>query len=180
MSKSERNSATEIWTHILYDSTVQCFNHYTTATPSPSSSGGIITGWLHYIDANKTHWEKAKWKLCKNAAYCLEQIMEAMPYKMVAVWSPTSHLTNHPSKNKLISNVLLWIPAYEHTTVYRLPKTYIVCADTRLSLEDLLGAMDDRDRWWESVIELYAVGMTWWWINVLYENILHLLPSIQY
>ena len=34
---------------------------------------------------------------------------------------------------------------------------------THWSLEDKPGAMDDRDGWWERVLELRALSVTWWW-----------------
>ena len=36
------------------------------------------------------------------------------------------------------------------------------CADTGSSLEDLPGAMDDRDEWGERVKEICANSATWW------------------
>ena len=56
------------------------------------------------------------------------------------------------SKDKLISDVLLWTPSHRHASVGRLTKTYLqhLCTDTGFRLEDLLEAMDDRDEWWES------------------------------
>ena len=53
--------------------------------------------WMHYIDANKMHWEKAWWELYKNATCCFEQILEARLHKTAAVRLLTSHLKNHPS-----------------------------------------------------------------------------------
>ena len=37
------------------------------------------TVWMHYMDTNKTHEEKAGWERHKNALYCFEQILEEMP-----------------------------------------------------------------------------------------------------
>ena len=34
-----------------------------------------------------------------------------------------------------------------------------LCADTRCSLDDLPGMMDNRDRWWERVWELHALNI---------------------
>ena len=53
---------------------------------------------MHYMDTNKTHGEKARWKLQKNATCCFEQILEATPHKIAAVWPLSAHLKNHPSK----------------------------------------------------------------------------------
>ena len=50
-----------------------------------------------------------------------------------------------------ISGILLWTPSHGQAKVGGPARTYIqqLCADTGCSLEDLPGAMDDRDRWWE-------------------------------
>ena len=55
------------------------------------------------------------------------------------------------NKDKLISDVLLWTPTHGHTSIGRPAKTYKhqLCAGTGCSLEDLLGAMDNRDGWLE-------------------------------
>ena len=49
-----------------------------------------------------------------------------------------------------------------------------LCVDTRFSLEDLPGAIDDRDglreRERERVRELCALSLTrWWWLAVLFK-----------
>ena len=69
------------------------------------------------------------------------------------------------SKDKLISNILLWTPSHERAKARRPTRTYIqqLCANTGYSLEDLPGAMDDRDRWWERVREIHAGSVIWWW-----------------
>ena len=53
--------------------------------------------WLHRLDFNETHREKASWQLHKDVACCFGQILEVSPYKTVAVQPLVSHLTNHPS-----------------------------------------------------------------------------------
>ena len=64
------------------------------------------------------------------------------------------------SKDELISDVLLWTPAYG-----RPARTYIqqLCEDTGCSPEDLPEAMNDREKWWERVRDIRASGTTWWW-----------------
>ena len=54
------------------------------------------------------------------------------------------------SKDKLISDVL-WTPTHGRASVSQPERTYLhqLCVDTGCSLEDLLGAMDDRNRWRE-------------------------------
>ena len=36
---------------------------------------------MHYMDASKTYGEKARWKLHKNAASNIEQVLESPPTK---------------------------------------------------------------------------------------------------
>ena len=69
------------------------------------------------------------------------------------------------SKDKLISDVLLWTPAYGHAKAGQPAQTYIqqLCEDTGCSPEDLPEAMNDREKWWERVRDIRARGTTWWW-----------------
>ena len=55
---------------------------------------------MHHMDADKTHSEKARLELHKNATSYTEQFLEATPHETTVVRSPTPHLTNHPSKTK--------------------------------------------------------------------------------
>ncbi len=52
-----------------------------------------------------------------------------------------------------MSDVLLWTPTYGRAKVGRPALTYIqqLCEDTERSLEDLPEAMNDREKWRESV-----------------------------
>ena len=110
----------------------------------------------------------------KDAACCSEQTREAAPYKTVAVQPLTSHLANHPRKASKTywvlpekqgwtqSDILLWTPTQGHTSVGQSTKT-------GCHLEDLPRAMADRDGWrvrerkWEWVKRICAVGTPWWW-----------------
>ena len=69
------------------------------------------------------------------------------------------------SKSEHISDILLWTPSHERTKTGRPARTNIqqLYADTRYSLEDLPGAMDDKDGWREKVREIHAGSATWWW-----------------
>ena len=73
------------------------------------------------------------------------------------------------SKDKLISDVLLWTPAYGQAKAGRLARTYILqlCEDMGCSPEDLPEAMSDREKWRERVRDIHASGMTswWWWFH---------------
>ena len=69
------------------------------------------------------------------------------------------------SKDELISDVLLWIPAYGQAKAGRPARTYIqqLSEDTGCSSEDLLEAINDREKWWERVRDIRASGTIWWW-----------------
>ena len=69
------------------------------------------------------------------------------------------------SKDELISDLLLSTPAYGRAKVGRPARTYILqlCEDMGCSPEDLLEAMNDREKWRERVRDIRAGGTTWWW-----------------
>ena len=69
------------------------------------------------------------------------------------------------NKDELINDILRWTPSHGRAKARRPVRTYIqkFCADTGCSLEDLPGAMDDRDGWRERVRKIRAGGVTWWW-----------------
>ena len=69
------------------------------------------------------------------------------------------------SKDELVSDVLLWTATYGQAKAGRPARTYIqqLCEDTGCNPEDLLEAMNDREKWREMVKDIRAGGMTWWW-----------------
>ena len=69
------------------------------------------------------------------------------------------------SKDELISDVLLWTPTYGQAKAGRPARTYIqqLCEDTGCNPEDLPEAMNNREKWRESVRDIRAGGTTWWW-----------------
>ena len=70
------------------------------------------------------------------------------------------------SKDELISDIRLWTPSHGRAKAGRPAWTFLqqLCAHTGYSLEDLPGAMDNRDGWGERVREICAGGTTrWWW-----------------
>ena len=69
------------------------------------------------------------------------------------------------SRDELISDVLQWTPTYGWAKAGRPARTYIqqLCEDTGCSPEDLLEAMNDREKWQERVRDIRASGRTWWW-----------------
>ena len=69
------------------------------------------------------------------------------------------------SRDELISDVLLWTPAYGQAKAGRPARKYIqqLCEDMGCSPEDLPEAMNDKEKWREGVWDIRASGMTWWW-----------------
>ena len=69
------------------------------------------------------------------------------------------------SRDEFISDVLLWIPTYGRAKAGWLAQTFIqqLCEDTGCSPEDLLKAMNNREKCREKVREIRANGTTWWW-----------------
>ena len=69
------------------------------------------------------------------------------------------------SKDELISDVLLWTPTYGRAKAGRPARTYIqqLCENTGCSLKDLPEAMNDKEKWRESVRVIRASDTTWWW-----------------
>ena len=76
------------------------------------------------------------------------------------------------SKDELVSDVLLWTPAYGQAKAGRPARTYIqqLCEDTGCNPEDLPKAMNDREKWRERVWDIRAGGTTWWWWGLLYNS----------
>ena len=61
-------------------------------------SGHIDTAiWMHYMDANKTVGEEARWQLHKNAACNPEQVLAATPHKTPTVRPPAPYHENYSS-----------------------------------------------------------------------------------
>ena len=53
---------------------------------------------MHYLDANKTAGEEARWQSHKNVMSNIEQVLVATPYKAPTIRPPTSH---HKKLSKL-------------------------------------------------------------------------------
>ena len=66
------------------------------------------------------------------------------------------------SKDEIISNVLLWTPAYGQSKAGRPARTYIqqLCDDTGCNPEDRTEAMNDRETWRERVRDIRASRTT--------------------
>ena len=68
-------------------------------------------------------------------------------------------------KDEIVSDVLLWTPAYGQSKAGRPARTFIqqLCDDTGCNPEDLLKAMNDRETWRERVRDIRASRTSWWW-----------------
>ena len=64
------------------------------------------------------------------------------------------------SRDELISDILLWAPSHGSEKAGWSARNYMqqLCADTRCNLEDLPGAMDDREECLERVREMNWMG----------------------
>ena len=69
------------------------------------------------------------------------------------------------SKDELVSDVLLWTPAYGQSKPGRPARTYIqqLCDDTGCNPENLPEAMNDRETWGEMVRDIRSSRTIWWW-----------------
>ena len=67
------------------------------------------------------------------------------------------------SKDELISDVVLWTPAYGQAKAGRPAQTYIqqLCEETGCSPEDLPEAMNDREKWSERLRDIRASSTIW-------------------
>ena len=67
-------------------------------TDKMKRSGRINTAiWVHYMDANKTAGEEARWQLHKNAASNIEQVLAATPHKTPPIRPPVPLHESYPS-----------------------------------------------------------------------------------
>ena len=114
--------------------------------------------------------KKAFWELQENAARCLDQILEATPYKTTDVWSLTSHLRNNryvghcwKSKAELISIATLWTLAHRRTSVSRPEKIHLHRIQDAV-LKTCQESMDYLNGWRERTRKPHAVIMRYlWW-----------------
>ena len=95
------------------------------------------------------------------------QLYDHLPPITKTIQVRRTRLAGHcwKSKDELISDVLLWTPAYGQSKAGRPARTYIqqLCEDTGCSPEDLPEVMNDWEKWRERVRDIRASGTTWWW-----------------
>ena len=121
------------------------------------------------MDANKTAGEEARRQLHKNAASkswrqhpTRHQLYSHLTPIMKTILVRRTRHAGHcwRSRDKLISDVLLWTPTYGRAKARRPTRIYIqqLCEDTGCSPEDLPEAMNDREKWQERVRDIRDSG----------------------
>ena len=127
---------------------------------------------MHYMDANKTAGEEARWQLHKNAASNPDKSWQQHPtrHQLYGHLPPITKTiqvrrTRHAghcwrSRDELIRDVLLWIPTHGRAKAGRPARTYIqqLCEDTGCCPEDLPRVMNDREEWRERVRDIRAAS----------------------
>ena len=76
-------------------------------------------------------------------------------------------------RDELISDIFLRTPSHIRAKAGRQSRTYIqhFYADSGCNLEDLPGAMVDRDGWGRRVREIHAGDARWWWWWHIYMSV---------
>ena len=128
---------------------------------SCSRVGTIV--WMHYLNCNETHGEKAWWKLQKNAAWfwkipgssTLQNSSWMAGYISLILQTIKVRWIRHAdhcwgNNDELKSDIFLRISTHWHKSFDWPAKTYINCMDTGCSVEDLPGVMDNKEWWRES------------------------------
>ena len=122
------------------------------------------------LDGNYTRMLRAVWNKSRRQHPTKQQLYGHLPLitKTIRI-KRIRHCWR--SKDELISDVLLWTPSNGRAKVGRPARSYIqqLSFITGCNLEDLPGAMDDRDRWRERVREIHASSTIWWWYILIQE-----------
>ena len=92
-----------------------------------------------------------------------QQLFDHLPPISQTIQVRRTRFTRHccRGKNVLISDVLPWTPIHGRANVGGSARTY--WSDTRCRLLDLLGAIDNREGWWNRIREIRSVSVIWWW-----------------
>ena len=127
------------------------------------------------MDAYEAAGEEAGRKLYKNVESSIKQVLATTPHETPTIRTLAPHHKNYKSsanqtrrtlllrsKDELIRDVLLWTPTHGCARVGRPARTYIqqLCEDTGCNPEDLPEAMNDREKWRETVRDIRAGGAT--------------------
>ena len=119
------------------------------------------------LDGNDTRMLQAIFNKSRRQHPRKQQLYSHQPpiTKTIKNWR-TRHAGHYwRSRDKFVSDVLLWTPSHGRAKAGRPAWTCIqqLCSDTGCSPEDLLEAMDDREGWRETVRDIHDDSVTWWW-----------------
>ena len=129
---------------------------------------------MHHLDANKTARKEARRQLHKDVASNIKQVLAATSQKhqLYGHLPPITKIiqvrrtrrAGHSWRNKdeLINDELLRTHTYGRAKAGRPARTYIqqLCDYTGCSPEDLPEAMNDREKWRETVRDIRAGSTT--------------------
>ena len=81
------------------------------------------------------------------------------------------------SKDKIVSDVLLWTPVYGQSKAGWPARTFIqqLSDDTGCNPEDLPKTMNDRETWRERVRDIHASRTSWWWYGINYIYLIQII-----
>ena len=134
-----------------------------------------LTKRLEKLDGNYTRMLRATMNKSWRQHPTRHQLYGHLPPITKSIQVRWTRHTGHcwRSKDKLISDVLLWTHTYGQAKAGWPARTYIqqLCEDMGCSPEDLPEAMNDREKWWEKVRDICAGGTTWWWYIYIYISI---------
>ena len=125
----------------------------------------------------RTAGEEAGRKLHKNVESSIKQVLATTPHETPTIRTLAPHHKNYTSSTNQTRRTLLEKQGRAHkrctpvdpthgcARVGRPARTYIqqLCEDTGCNPEDLPEAMNDREKWRETVRDIRAGGATWWW-----------------
>ena len=117
------------------------------------------------LDGNYTRMMRAILNKSRRQHPTRHQLHGHLPPNTKTIQSRRTRHAGHclRSKDELISDVLLWTPAYGQAKAGRPARTYIqqLCEDTGCNPEDQPEAMNDREKWRERIRDILASGMKW-------------------
>ena len=123
--------------------------------------------WTQMKCGEKARWEShAVLKRSKKQHPTKQQLWGHLPHISQTIkirW--TRHAGHYwKSKDELISDILSWTLAHEHTCVGWPAMTYIhqLCVNTGWHQDELPRVMANRDRCWVSVKGICVIDMLWW------------------
>ena len=114
------------------------------------------------LDGNYTRMLRAILKKSWQQHPTKHQLYRHLPFITKTILVRRTRHAGHccRSRDKLISDVLLWTSTYGRAKAGRPARTYIQqqCEDTGCSPEDLPEAMDNREKWLERVRDIRATS----------------------